>query len=93
MMGIYKVTSPTKRVYIGQSIDVERRLNEYLNLRNYKSQVKLFRSINKYGVSNHKFEILEECKIEDLNERERYYQDYYNSMVTGLNCMLTKNNR
>jgi hypothetical protein len=32
-IGIYKITSPTKRVYIGQSVNIERRFNTYEKLR------------------------------------------------------------
>ena len=92
MIGIYKVTNPKEKVYIGQSIDVEHRFYEYSLLTNCKSQIKLFRSLKKYGVDSHNFEVLEECSIEDLNERERHYQDYYNVLGEGLNCRLTTSN-
>ena len=29
MIGIYKITNPKGKVYIGQSIDINRRFNEY----------------------------------------------------------------
>jgi group I intron endonuclease len=89
MIGIYKITNPKGKVYIGQSIDVGHRLYEYTLKTNCQSQIKLFNSLNKYGVDNHTFEIIEECKIEELNERERYYQDLYDVLHKGLNCRLT----
>jgi len=90
MIGIYKITSPSNRVYIGQSINIEKRFKEYSILRNCKLQIKLYRSFLKHGVNNHKFEILEECLIEELNDKERYYQDTYLVLKSGLNCYLTK---
>jgi group I intron endonuclease len=43
----------------------------------------------KHGVDNHVFEIVEECSPESLNERERYWQDFYNVLgKEGLNCLL-----
>ncbi|MCB1711929.1 MAG: GIY-YIG nuclease family protein [Candidatus Riesia sp.] len=91
IIGIYKITSPTNRVYIGQSSDIKRRQSEYKYLNNgVKSQPKLFRSINKYGWDNHTFEIIEECLFEDLNKRERYWQEYYNVLEGGLNCCLVE---
>jgi group I intron endonuclease len=90
MIGIYKITNPLGKVYIGQSIDIERRLKEYSNPNRVKKQVKLYNSICKYSVSEHIFEVVEECIIEELNERERYWQDYYNVIEKGLNCLLTK---
>jgi len=90
MIGIYKITSPTKKVYIGQSIDIEKRFNTYKGL-HCKVQPILYRSFLKYGIDKHKFEILCECDINELNDKERYYQDAF--MATGkngLNCFLTK---
>ena len=90
MIGIYKITSPNNKVYIGQSVDIEKRLKRYKNL-NCKKQSKIYNSLNKYGVENHIFEIIEECEVEFLNERERYWQDFYKSNTQkGLNCRLTK---
>lgn len=86
--GIYKITSPSGRVYIGQSEDIKDRHYNY-NSNNAKNQVKLQRSLVKYGFKNHIVDIVEECSKEDLNCRERYWQDFYD--VTGrmgLNCML-----
>lgn len=91
MIGIYKITSPTNRIYIGQSIDIDIRFLYYKKLK-CKNQPLLYRSLLKYGFENHKFEIIEECSIEQLNERERYWQDYYNVLEEGLNCMLTQTN-
>lgn len=91
MIGIYKITSPTNRIYIGQSKNLDRRKKEYEKyIKNANRQVKLLASINKYGWNNHFFEIIEECTIELLNERERYWQEFYNSIEKGLNCIYTK---
>lgn len=89
MIGIYKITSPNNRVYIGQTLDWERRLKEYNHIKYSKKQVKLHYSFNKYSISNHIFEFIEQCEINQLNERERYWQDFYNCLHHGLNCRLT----
>ena len=90
MIGIYKITSPSGKVYVGQSINVEKRFQGYKALR-CKGQPRLFNSLKKYGYDKHKFEILCECSIEELNEKERYYQDLYSVLNgKGLNCVLTK---
>jgi len=92
MIGIYKVKSPTNKIYIGQSIDVKRRFNTYKWCKG-KGQIRLNRSFEKYGVENHIFEIIEECEIEELNIKERYWQDYYNVIgENGLNCTLINTN-
>jgi len=91
MVGIYKITSPSNRIYIGQSINMEKRWKKHKYERN-RLQHKLYNSFKKYGVENHIFEKVEECSIEQLNERERYWQDYYNVLDGGLNCCLTNTN-
>lgn len=90
MIGIYKITSPTKRVYIGQSINIEYRIESYKKLIRCKKQIKLYNSFKKYGVEKHIFEIICECEIGKLNDKERYYQDLFNVLQNGLNCLLTK---
>lgn len=78
MIGIYKITSPSNNIYIGQSINLERRLARYKsNLNSSKGQIRLNRSFIKYGVENHLFEIVLECSIEELNTKERYYQELF----------------
>ncbi|MEN5308743.1 GIY-YIG nuclease family protein [Chryseobacterium cucumeris] len=89
MIGIYKITSPSGRVYIGQSINIERRFREYKSHR-CVTQTKLHRSFMKYGALNHDYKVLAECELKDLNKLERYYQDLYNVLEKGLNCLLTK---
>lgn len=92
MIGIYKITSPTKKIYIGQSVDIERRFKEYKKNKN-KYQYRVYNSLKKYGIENHIFEVIEECAIELLNIRERYWQDFYNVLSeNGLNCRLTTTN-
>ena len=91
MVGIYKITSPKKFVYIGQSINIEKRFNQYKKLTSCKNQTKLYRSFLKYGVEPHEFEIIIECEIIQLNQLERFYQDLYNVLdKNGLNCKLTE---
>ena len=86
--GIYKITSPTGRVYIGQSVDIKRRIRVYRYPEQAKSQRKLYDSLNKYGYEKHKFEIVMQCDIEKLDEMEIFYIDAYNTFNTkhGLNC-------
>lgn len=89
MIGIYKVTSPSKRVYIGQSVEIEKRFTAYKRLE-CKKQIRLYSSLLKYGFEKHKFEIVIECGITELNELERYYQDLFECVgIRGLNCRLT----
>ncbi len=87
--GIYKITSPSGKIYIGQSVNLQIRLKKYKN-KDCKTQTKLFNSIVKYGVGSHDFKIIEYCEVQYLNQKERYWQEFYNCVIKGLNCRLTK---
>ncbi len=76
--GIYKITSPSNKIYIGQSIDVIGRFKHYNGL-HCKLQTRLYNSLNKYGVEKHKFEVICQCSREELNDLEVYYIALYNS--------------
>jgi group I intron endonuclease len=93
MIGIYKITSPSNRIYIGQSVNIQKRFTSYkrMYIKNEK-QTKLHRSFLKYGVENHKIELVCECIESELNNYERYYQELFNCLNNGLNCRLTKTN-
>lgn len=92
MIGIYKITSPSNKIYIGQSIDIKKRFNNYKSI-DCISQTKLYYSLIKHGFDAHVLEVIEECSIDSLNERERYWQEYYNVLSeNGLNCVYTKTN-
>jgi len=85
IIGIYKITSPSNKIYIGQSINIERRFKHYKNLKEIKGQKKIYFSIKKYGYENHLFEILEECSMDKLDVREKYWINLYDSCNKGLN--------
>jgi len=86
MTGIYKITSPTGRVYIGQSKDIGKRFRNYKC--GSKGQSRLSNSLKKYGWQSHSFEIVEECSDDLLDSRERFWQEYYNVLgPKGLNCV------
>lgn len=87
MIGIYKITSPTNKIYVGQSIDIEKRFKQYRRL-DCKKQPKLYNSFTKHGVENHIFEILEECSLDELNVKEVFWKQKYNTISEGLNCEL-----
>ena len=82
--GIYKITNPEGKIYIGKSKNIEQRFNNYKNLK-CKNQYVLLESLKKYGWFYHTFEILEECNIIDLNKKETEYINIFNSVNEGLN--------
>jgi group I intron endonuclease len=89
MQGIYSITSPSGKIYIGQSTDIEKRLYYYQTCwKHVGKQRKLYASFKKYGVENHIFDIVEECNLEILDKREIFYIDLFESTVKGLNIKL-----
>jgi len=92
MIGIYKITSPSGKIYIGQATNFIKRKNYYKNgAKPY--QVRIYNSLEKYGYDAHTIEFIEECLVENLNERERHWQEFYDVIgENGLNCRLTATN-
>ncbi len=90
--GIYKITSPSGKSYIGQSKNIDRRINEYKKMSNCNGQPKLYLSFLKYGAEKHIYEVLELCDLHIINERERYWQEHFNCIQEGLNCCYVKTN-
>lgn len=84
--GIYKITSPSGKIYIGQSVDCHTRKRKYKN-GNANSQSRLENSIKKYGWNAHKFEIIHVCERTQLNDLEIYYIQLYQTFNSehGLN--------
>ena len=76
IIGIYKIISPTDKIYIGQSINIEKRWKSYKIL-NCKAQIKLYNSLKKHGCENHIFKIIEECPLEQLNKRETHWKKHH----------------
>jgi group I intron endonuclease len=72
MIGIYKITNPNGRIYIGQSTNIEFRWSTYKKLR-CSDQPSLYNSLKKYGPENHTFEVIEECCVDELDSKEIYW--------------------
>ncbi len=86
---IYKIINPSNKIYIGQTINLKKRIDKYNRL-NCKCQSRLYNSFKKYGLENHKIYLVTKCDIDKMNETERYYQEFYDVIgKSGLNCKLT----
>lgn len=90
LTGIYKFTNILNgHSYIGQAVNIERRYREHI-ARAYSLVEKyqtnsLYRAIRKYGIEYFSFQIIEVCPKEKLDDRERYWIDYYNTYNNGYN--------
>jgi len=80
--GIYKITSPTGGIYIGQSVDINERIRRYKTFK-CKAQTKLYNSLIKHGFKNHKIEIIHLCSDIELNSLEKYYVDLFQTFNTN----------
>ena len=84
MVGIYKITNLiNNKIYIGQSIDIKQRWYRHRTAAFNESYPQynclLYKAIRKYGLNNFKFEVLELCSEDELNNKEEYYISFYNS--------------
>lgn len=77
MTGIYKITNKINgKCYIGQSIHCDKRFKEHCC---GKKQF-IDETIQLEGIENFSFELLEECEQSELDKREDYYIQQYNTM-------------
>lgn len=87
--GIYKITNTdTQRAYIGRSTDIKKRLTEHVkgafNISTIADQ-EIHRVMGREGVDKFSFEVLEKVEKEKLNEREKYWIDFYQTQSYGYN--------
>ena len=91
---IYKITNLINgNCYIGQtSKPVKLRWKEHkkdaTDISRGKYEYPLYRAFRKYGFENFSFEIIEKCKISELNDKEIYWINFYNSYHDGYNQCL-----
>ena len=76
--GIYKIKSKTNgRLYIGSSENITRRWSTHLSelSRNVHHSIILQNHVNKYGLEDLKFVVIEICEVSNLIKKEQYYLD------------------
>jgi len=92
--GIYKITNmKNNKSYIGQSSNIDLRwITHIIDSINNTEYSLIDKAIHSLGNYNFKIEILEECPIEQLNEKEKYYIQKYNTIYpNGYNKQLGGN--
>lgn len=93
--GIYKITNQiNNKCYIGQSVDISKRWKDHAKCGlgiDAPQGNKLYKDMQEIGIWNFSWELLETCPREQLNEKEKYYINLYQSQDFGYNS--TKGNR
>lgn len=86
--GIYSITNVINgKRYIGQTYNFKDRWMRHRSYLKHNSEhnAHLQNAWNKYGAKNFKFEIIEVCPFIELDEREIYWINFYDSKNTGYN--------
>ena len=89
---IYKYTSPSNKVYVGQTINEYNRKNAFKNIKHLYAGGKIDKARLKYGPDNFQYEVLETIQkdskkelLETLNNLEVQYITKYDSFKSGYN--------
>ena len=94
MIGIYKVIylPESKVVYVGQSINIEGRFKQHKKYYNNPKELgynsHFYRTLRKYGIDNFQFELIEECSVEELNDKEIYWIAYFDTFNNRCNSTI-----
>lgn len=87
--GIYKITNVDDgRIYVGQAVDVAERWRQHIKRglgAEPITQNKLYPAMHEIGPEHFRFELIEDCPRDKLNERERYWIDFLGSKEYGYN--------
>ena len=85
--GIYKITNIDNGMcYIGQAVDIAERWKQHIKRgigADPPTQNKLYPAMLSIGVENFTFEVIEECAGNLLNDREDYWQEFYQAQEFG----------
>lgn len=85
MIGIYKITekeNPTM-FYVGKSSNIERRFKEHIQKSYAQSRIPFDDYISQKGKDAFIYEVLEECSVEELNLKEKYWIDKLEATKSG----------
>lgn len=91
---IYKYTSPSEKVYIGQTYNEKARKKRFRCLSASYGSAKIDNARRKYGAQNFEYEVLYTIETEDksllmkeLNEKEAYFIEEFDSINSGYNIL------
>ena len=86
---IYKITNDVNdKIYVGKTLlNIQKRFFQHKaeSLRNKNEKRPLYRAMNKYGYEHFHIELIEECPVEILSDKEIYWINFYDSYKTVQN--------
>ena len=86
MTGLYKITNRlNNKTYIGKTTQLDFIWNKHKDLNETKN-LKIEKEMALYGIDKFEFSVLEECREEELDEKEKYYMQMYDSVENGYNA-------
>lgn len=87
--GIYKITNQINNMcYIGQSVDIAKRWKDHAKCGlgiDTPASNKLYKAMQEDGLHNFSWELLQACDRDELDEKEKYYIELYQSKEYGYN--------
>ena len=72
--------------YIGQAANIKKRWLQHIKRAVGAEPLtnnKLYPAMKEFGVENFSFEVIDKCDKDKLNEREQYWQDFYQAKIFG----------
>lgn len=89
---IYKITNDINdKVYIGKTLSsIEERFKQHKkdSLKELEQIRPLYRAMRKYGIEKFHIEKVEECPLEILSDREKYWIEFFSSYKNGYNATI-----
>ena len=90
MAHIYKITNTiNNKGYVGKTAQKpEKRWKAHLYSAKTNGPMAISRAIRKHGEKNFKFEVIEECSVEEMNLKETYWIGRLDTFKNGYNSTL-----
>ncbi len=89
---IYKIINDINdKVYIGKTLSsIEERFKQHKkdSLKESEQIRPLYRAMRKYGIEKFHIEKVEECPLEILSDREKYWIEFFSSYKNGYNATI-----
>ena len=86
--GIYKITGPDERIYIGKSTDIKSRWQQHCKSAFHTGTISwasVHDAMEKQGIDNFTFEVIERVEKENLSTREKFWIEFYEADRYGFN--------